>query len=74
MRSLLIACLVGALAAAAVPVAANAHWHHPYRAWHHAWRVGPSYYPIYGFFDTDPYGPFCVWHREWDAYWHRDCL
>ena len=62
----------------AVPITAEAHWRHPHRIWHHGWRhawhVGPSYYPIYGFLDGNPYGPVCVWHREWDAYWHRDCF
>jgi hypothetical protein len=63
-----IAFVIGTIAAMAVP--AEAHWRH--RAWHHV--RGPSYYPIYGFFDTHRYGPVCVWHREWDAYWHRDCF
>jgi hypothetical protein len=63
----------GVVLAAAVPVTAQAHWRH-HRIWHHAWHVGPSYYPVYGYFDADPYGPICVWHRNWDAYWHRDCF
>jgi hypothetical protein len=77
--ALVTTSMVGIAAlAATVPVAAQAHWRPPHRAshhgWRHAWPVGPSYYPIYGYFDDDPYGPVCVWRREWDAYWHRDCF
>lgn len=72
MKNLLFACLMGALTAA-IPVTADAHSHHPHRIWYHGWHT-VSYYPDYGFVDYDPYGPACVWHREWDAYWHRDCF
>jgi len=77
MKNLLIAGLLGALTAA-IPAAADAHWRHPHHAWHHAWRhvwrTGVSYYPAYGYVDDDPFGPICVWNRNWDAYWHRDCF
>jgi len=71
MKNLLTACLLGVLTAA-VPVTADAHWRH--RHWHHVWHTGVSYYPGYGNYDDDPFGPICVWHRNWDAYWHRDCF
>ena len=77
MKNLLIACLVGA-ATAAIPATADAHWRHSHHVWHHAWHhvwhTGVSYYPAYGYVDDDPFGPVCAWHREWDAYWHRDCF
>ena len=72
MKNLLIACLLGVLCAA-MPVTADAHWRHRH-IWHHAWHTGVSYYPGYGFYDDGPFGPICVWHRNWDAYWHRDCF
>jgi hypothetical protein len=71
MRSLLIACLFGVFAAA-VPVTAQAHWHH--RFWHHGWHRGPSYFPVYGYYDADPSPPVCVWRRGWEAFWYRDCF
>ena len=73
MRSFLIALVVGVLAVTmAAPCTAEAHWRHVHRVWHH----GPSYYTAYGFYNfwSDPYGPVCVWHRAWDAYWQRDCF
>jgi hypothetical protein len=77
MRSLLIAFVIGVSAATmAMPVTAQAHWHHVHGVWHHVWHRGPSYYPIYGFNDYGlySYGHVCVWHREWDGYWDRDCI
>jgi hypothetical protein len=75
MRRLVIAVAAGiAVIATAAPVAAKAHGRHPHGRWHHPRYVGPSYYPVYGLFNDDPYGPVCVWHRDWDAYWHRDCF
>jgi hypothetical protein len=71
MKNLLIACLLGVLTAA-MPVTADAHWRH--RVWHHGWHTGVSYYPGYGYYDGDPFGPLCVWHRNGDAYWYRDCF
>ena len=64
--------LVMAIAVAAMVGSAEARWRHPHRTWPHV--RGPSYYPVYGFFGANPYGPVCVWHRGWDAYWHRDCF
>jgi hypothetical protein len=73
MRSLVIAFVIG-VSAAAMPVAAQAHWRHVHRAWHHVWR-GPSYYPVYAAYDAlDPSWHVCVWHHEWDGYWDRDCF
>lgn len=75
MRRLVIAVAAGiVIIAAAAPVAAEAHWRHPHGKWHHPHHAGPSYYPFYGFFDEDAYAPICVWHRNWDAYWYRDCF
>jgi hypothetical protein len=72
--------LIVAVAAASVLVmqgAAQAHWHHAHRTWHH-WVRGPSYYPFYAAFGYtyagDPFAPVCTWHRNWDAFWHRDCF
>lgn len=74
VTALIRVLLVAATALSAViPVTAQAHWRH-HRIWHRVRDVGPSYYPVYGFFDENPYGPVCVWHRNWDAYWHRDCF
>jgi hypothetical protein len=79
MRSLLIAFVIGVSAATlAMPATAQAHWRHAHGAWHHVWHRGPSYYPAYAAYGysyfMDPYAPVCGWHREWDAYWHRDCF
>lgn len=75
MRRLVIAVAMGiAIIAIAAPVAAKVHRPHPHGKWHHHRYVGPSYYPFYGFFADNPYGPVCVWRRDWDAYWHRDCF
>jgi hypothetical protein len=75
MPKLIIALAMGtAIVATAAPITAEAHWRHSHRIWHHAWHAGPSYYPSYAFFDGEAYGPICVWHRGWDAYWHRDCF
>jgi hypothetical protein len=76
MRSWLIVFVIAVSAATvAIPATAQARLRHAHRVWHHVWHRGPSYYPIYGFNDEGPYGgPVCVWHREWDAYWHRDCF
>jgi hypothetical protein len=73
MKNLLIACLV-ASATAAIPAMADAHWRHPHHAWRHVWHPGVSYYPAYGYVDDDPFGPICIWNRNWDAFWHRDCF
>jgi hypothetical protein len=77
-RSVIALAGVAVAAMAAAPITAEAHWRHPHRiwhrGWHHAWPVGPSYYPTYGFIDDDPHSLVCVWHREWDVYWHRDCF
>jgi hypothetical protein len=72
MKNLLIAGLLGALTAAA-PATADAHWRRPHHAWHHVWHTGVSYYQDYAYFNNDP-GRICVWNRNWDAYWHRDCF
>ncbi len=75
MRRLVIALAAGvAIIASAAPVAAKVHWRHPHGKWHHLRYVGPSYYPTYGYFIDDPYPAVCVWHRNWDGYWHRDCF
>ncbi len=77
MRRSMLALVVGISAAMmAMPVAAQAHWRRLHR--HHVWRPGPSYFPAYAAYGysyfLDPYAPVCQWHREWDAYWRRDCF
>jgi hypothetical protein len=52
---------------AVVPVTAQAHRRH-HRIWHRAWHVGPSYYPLYGFVDDNPYGIATVSDRSSPAY------
>jgi hypothetical protein len=77
MRSFLIALVVGVSAVTmAAPGTAQAHWRHVHRNWHHVRHDGPSYYPAYGSYNfwSGSYGPVCVWHRDWDAYWRRDCI
>src|SRR5271169_85867 len=80
MKGFLIALIVGVSAVTiAAPGTAEAHYgaHHHWRhVWHHYWHPGPSYYPISGFYNfwPDPYGSVCIWHRDWDAHWHRDCI
>jgi hypothetical protein len=73
MRKSIIALVMG-VAVLAMAVPAQAHWRHTHWRWHHAWHRGPSYYPPYAYFDTDPYGQVCAWNRSWDGYWHRDCF
>jgi hypothetical protein len=74
MRRLLIASVLSIATiagVAAMPVSAQAHWHH---SWHRAWYRGPSYYPFYAYSDEWRDWPICVWHRNWDAYWYRACF
>lgn len=77
VRCLLIAAAMGILSVA-VPVTAQAHWRHAHHAWYHGWHRGVSYYPYYAAYAytyaQDPYAPVCVWRRNWDAFWHRDCF